>query len=48
MDDLQMCGSNSEVWRMWCDGALLVTLEVIYSEFKAHLPQYSAAIRHPI
>ena len=34
-DDLRMCGSHREAWR--CDGALLVTLSVIYLEFKAHL-----------
>ena len=28
-DDFSMCGSHREAWRM-CDGALLVTLSVIY------------------
>ena len=32
-----MCSSPREAWRWWCDGALLVTLSVIYLEFKAHL-----------
>uniref|UniRef100_A0AAZ3RIZ1 Tc1-like transposase DDE domain-containing protein n=1 Tax=Oncorhynchus tshawytscha TaxID=74940 RepID=A0AAZ3RIZ1_ONCTS len=32
-----MCGSHREAWRRRCDGALLVTLSVIYLEFKAHL-----------
>ena len=40
-DDLCMCGSHCEGWRRMCDGvcgcALLVTLSVIYLEFKAHL-----------
>jgi hypothetical protein len=36
MDDLCMCGSDRETWRR-CDGALLVTLSVIYLEFKSHL-----------
>ena len=36
-DDLRKCGSLREAWRRWCDGALLVTLSVIYLEFKAHL-----------
>ena len=39
MDDLHMCGSHREAWRRRCDGvgdALLVTLSVIYLEFKAH------------
>ena len=37
---------------LWCGGALLVTLLVIYLEFKAHLTiiptQHSAALHHPI
>ena len=41
-----------EAWRRRCDGVLLVTLSVIFFEFKEHLtsrlPQHSAAIRHPI
>ena len=39
---------EEEVW--WCAGALLVTLSVIYLEFKtpAWQPQHSATIRHPI
>ena len=32
-----MCGSQHEPWRRRCDDALLVTLSVIYLEFKAHL-----------
>ena len=32
-----MCGSHREAWRRRCDGALLVTLSVIYLEFKSHL-----------
>ena len=32
-----MCGSHRETWRRWCGGALMVTLSVIYLEFKAHL-----------
>ena len=36
-DDLSMCGSHREAWRRRCDDALLVTLSVIYLEFKAHL-----------
>ena len=31
------CVVPTEVWRRWYDGALLVTLSVIYLEFKAHL-----------
>jgi hypothetical protein len=31
---LHMCGSHHEAWR--CGGDLLVTLSVIYLEFKAH------------
>ena len=37
-DNLRMCGSHCEVRRSRWDGALLVTLSVIYLEFKAHLP----------
>ena len=37
MDDLCMSSSHNEAWRRRCDGALLVTLSVIYLEFKAHL-----------
>ena len=37
MDDLSMCSSLREAWRRRCDGALLVTLSVIYLEFKADL-----------
>jgi hypothetical protein len=45
-DDLCMCGFHCEAWRQrcdgvgvlwWCRGALLVTLSVIYLEFKAHV-----------
>ena len=36
-----MCGSHLEAWRR-CDGALLVTLLVIYLEFKAHLTSMAA------
>jgi hypothetical protein len=32
-----MCGFCREAWRRSCDGALLVTLSVIYLEFKSHL-----------
>ena len=32
-----MCGSHCEAWRRSCGGALLVTLSVIYLEFKAQL-----------
>jgi hypothetical protein len=47
-DDLRMYDSHREAWR--CDGALLVTLSVIYLEFKAHLTSMAttAAICHPI
>ncbi|CDQ60383.1 unnamed protein product [Oncorhynchus mykiss] len=34
-----MCGSHHEAWRRRCDGALLVTLSVIYLEFKGYLTQ---------
>ena len=36
-DYLCMCGSHHEAWRRRCGGALLVTMSVIYLEFKAHL-----------
>ena len=36
-NDLCMCGSHREARRRRCNGALLVTLLVIYLEFKAHL-----------
>jgi hypothetical protein len=39
--ELMMCLSHRKAWRkeevLWCGGALLVTLSVIYFEFKAHL-----------
>ena len=34
---LEIFGSHCEAWRRRCDGALLVTLSVIYLDFKAHL-----------
>ena len=34
---VMVCGSHHEAWRKRCDGTLLVTLSVIYLEFKAHL-----------
>ena len=36
-DDFCMCSSHREARRRRCGGALLVTLSVIYLEFKAHL-----------
>ena len=35
MGDLHMCDSHCEAWRRRCDGAFLLTLSVIYLEFKA-------------
>ena len=48
-----MCGYHREAWRIWWWwGAFLVTLSVIYLEFKAHLASMvstiSAAIHYPI
>jgi hypothetical protein len=42
-----MCGSHREAWRRKCDGvrgALLVTLSVIYLEFKAHLTSMATTV----
>ena len=51
-DDLLMCSSYHEPWRRRCEGALMVTLSVIYLEFKAHLTSMATtafcSVRHPI